>query len=132
MADPLNNYQNQKLLGERAYVIVYKARNIRTGQNVALKQIKYVDDNDLPTMAIREIAILKSLRHQNIVDLIAVIQTFQDLKLVFEQVDLDLKKYMDKYGRLTPLQVKFLMCLLLEGLAYKWKRFIPENDENGP
>ncbi|CAL6067956.1 Kinase [Hexamita inflata] len=74
MADPLNNYQNQKLLGEGAYGIVYKARDIRTGQNVALKQIKYVDDNDLPTMAIREIAILKSLRHPNIVDLIAVIQ----------------------------------------------------------
>lgn len=52
-------------------------------------------DEGIPATAIREIAILKELKHPNIVDLISVIHTEAKLTLVFEYVDLDLKKYMD-------------------------------------
>lgn len=66
-------------------------------------------DEGIPATAIREIAILKELKHPNIVDLISVIHTEAKLTLVFEYVDLDLKKYMDQYGQLQPLQVKYLL-----------------------
>jgi cyclin-dependent kinase len=60
------------------------------------------EDEGIPATAIREIAILKEWKHPNIVDLISVIHTESKLTLVFEYVDLDLKKYMDKHGRLSP------------------------------
>lgn len=70
---------------------------------MALKRIRLdSQDEGIPATAIREIAILKELKHPNIVDLISVIHTESKLTLVFEYVDLDLKKYMDKHGRLSP------------------------------
>lgn len=66
-----------------------------------MKRIKLDSlDEGIPATAIREIAILKELKHPNIVDLISVIHTEAKLTLVFEYVDLDLKKYMDQYGQL--------------------------------
>ncbi len=49
-------------LGEGAYGVVYKACNKKTGEIVALKQIKSDEQNDkLSSTAIREISILKGL-----------------------------------------------------------------------
>jgi cyclin-dependent kinase len=51
------------------YGVVYKARDIRTGQIVALKKIRLeAEDEGVPSTAIREISLLKELsRDDNIV-----------------------------------------------------------------
>ena len=47
---------------------VYKARAKATGDIVALKRIKIDDDHDgVPATTIREISLLKSLTHPNVV-----------------------------------------------------------------
>jgi cyclin-dependent kinase len=51
------------------YGVVYKARDIRTGQIVALKKIRLeAEDEGVPSTAIREISLLKELsKDDNIV-----------------------------------------------------------------
>jgi len=51
------------------YGVVYKARDIRSGQIVALKKIRLeAEDEGVPSTAIREISLLKELsRDDNIV-----------------------------------------------------------------
>ena len=48
---------------------MYKAQDLQTGEMVALKKIRFDKDEDgVPSTAIREISILKTLRHPNIVE----------------------------------------------------------------
>ena len=50
------------------YGVVYKARDKRTHQIVALKKIRLeANDEGVPSTAIREISVLKELGHDNIV-----------------------------------------------------------------
>lgn len=49
----------------------------------------------VPPTAIREISLLKGLRHSSIVELLDVMQTTDKLYLVFEFLDMDLKAYLD-------------------------------------
>jgi serine/threonine protein kinase len=61
-------------LGEGTYGIVHKAKNSETGEIVALKQIKLEKEDDgVPSTAIREISLLKGIKHPNVVELKEVI-----------------------------------------------------------
>lgn len=53
------------------------------------------DSEGVPSTAIREICLLKNLKHSSIVELLDVMYSTDKLYLVFEFLDLDLKKYMD-------------------------------------
>ena len=94
-------YTKLSILG--TYGIVYKARNIDTGDIVALKRIRLEsEDEGVPCTTIREISLLKELKHSTIVRLYDVIYTDKKLTLVFEYLDQDLKKYMDENGGALP------------------------------
>ncbi|XP_030900722.2 cyclin-dependent kinase 3 isoform X3 [Melopsittacus undulatus] len=95
--DPFQEvFQKLEKIGEGTYGVVYKARNKRTGQLVALKKIRLDSDSEgVPSTAIREISLLKELKHPNIVRLLDVIHSQKKLYLVFEYLNQDLKKYMD-------------------------------------
>lgn len=50
------------------YGVVYKARDITTGEIVALKKIRLeAEDEGVPSTAIREISLLKELKDDNVV-----------------------------------------------------------------
>lgn len=50
------------------YGVVYKARDVKTGNFVALKKIRLeAEDEGVPSTAIREISLLKELKSDNIV-----------------------------------------------------------------
>jgi cyclin-dependent kinase 1 len=51
-----------------------------------------VEDEGIPSTALREISLLKELQHDNIVQLRDCIQSDGKLYLIFEFVDRDLKK----------------------------------------
>lgn len=92
----MENYEKVEKIGEGTYGVVYKARNIRDDSMVALKRIRLDQDEEgVPSTAIREISLLKELRHENVVSLLEVIHQETKLYLVFEYLDLDLKKHMD-------------------------------------
>ena len=66
-----------------------------TGKLVALKEIRLEHEEGAPCTAIREISLLKDLKHANIVTLHDIIHTSGSLTLIFEYVEGDLKQYMD-------------------------------------
>jgi len=57
-----------KPIGQGTYGVVYRAKDRNTGETVAMKKIKLeVDDEGVPSTALREISLLKDLDHENIV-----------------------------------------------------------------
>lgn len=68
-ASQLDRYEKQEKLGEGTYGIVYKCRDLETGATVALKKIRLEKEDDgVPSTAIREISLLKGLKHPNVVE----------------------------------------------------------------
>jgi len=115
------NYIQLEKLGEGTYATVYKGRSKTTNEIVALKEIHLDAEEGTPSTAIREISLMKELKHINIVRLYDVIHTEVKLVLVFEYCDRDLKKYMDTHGdrgALDPLTVRSFMHQLLKGTAF--------------
>jgi CTD kinase subunit alpha len=63
-------YKIVSQVGEGTFGQVYKARNTITGTHVALKRIRMESERDgFPVTAMREIKLLQSLRHENVVRL---------------------------------------------------------------
>ncbi|KAI9575892.1 cyclin-dependent kinase 1 [Glossina fuscipes] len=92
----MEDFQKIEKIGEGTYGVVYKGRNKITGQIVAMKKIRLEsDDEGIPSTAIREISLLKELKHPNIVCLEDVLMEENRLYLIFEFLSMDLKKYMD-------------------------------------
>jgi serine/threonine protein kinase len=107
-------------IGEGAYGVVYKAIDLLTHRAVALKKIRVeIEDEGIPTTALREIVLLRQLDHPNVVKLENVVMDPARLYLVFELIDTDLKKFMDASpAPLGPELVQSYTCQILEGLAY--------------
>uniref|UniRef100_A0A8C8SUD6 cyclin-dependent kinase n=1 Tax=Pelusios castaneus TaxID=367368 RepID=A0A8C8SUD6_9SAUR len=114
-------FQKVEKIGEGTYGVVYKARNRQTGQLVALKKIRLDSETEgVPSTAIREISLLKELKHPNIVRLLDVVHSQKRLYLVFEYLNQDLKKYMDssQAGELPLSLVKSYLFQLLQGVNF--------------
>ncbi|EIE87775.1 hypothetical protein RO3G_12486 [Rhizopus delemar RA 99-880] len=107
-------------LGEGTYGIVYKAQNRETNEVVALKRIRLDNEEEgVPCTAIREISLLKELKHPNILRLYDVLHTEKKLTLIFEYLDSDLKKFLDSLGGdIDTITIKQLMYQLLKGIAF--------------
>jgi serine/threonine protein kinase len=117
----------KKAVGEGTYGEVFKARCKRSDRIVALKRIKLDgEDEGIPSTAIREISLLKEMKHPNIVELIEQRIDVGDpestapkkLWLVFEFVDQDLKRFTKARGKLEPDLVRNFSHQLLVGLEH--------------
>ncbi|VDD89717.1 unnamed protein product [Enterobius vermicularis] len=92
----LDDFLKLEKIGEGTYGVVYKGQNIRTGQLVAMKKIRLEsEDEGVPATALREVSLLRELRHPNIVALEVVIMEEEKLYLIFEFLSMDLKKFLD-------------------------------------
>ncbi|KAK2461713.1 hypothetical protein APHAL10511_006176 [Amanita phalloides] len=116
-----SKYIQLEKLGEGTYATVYKGRSKATNEIVALKEIHLDAEEGTPSTAIREISLMKELKHVNVVRLHDVIHTEAKLILIFEYCEQDLKKYMDQHGdrgALEPNTVRSFMYQLLKGTAF--------------
>ncbi|KAK3504495.1 kinase-like domain-containing protein [Neurospora crassa] len=126
-----SSFQQLEKLGEGTYATVFKGRNRQTGELVALKEIHLDSEEGTPSTAIREISLMKELKHENIVALHDVIHTENKLMLVFEYMDGDLKKFMDtngERGALKPHVIKSFMHQLLKGIDFCHKNRVLHRD----
>lgn len=119
----MERYAKLEKVGEGTYGVVYKAKDLTTNQVVALKKIRLeAEDEGVPSTAIREISLLKELKDENVVRLLDIVHADQKLYLVFEFLDVDLKRYMDmgnKSGNPISLDlVKKFTHQLTSGLLY--------------
>ena len=110
----------KQVLEESTFGKVYKASSTRTNEWVAMKRMKLdAQEEGVPSTAIREIALLKELSHQNVVKLLDVFCKPGKLVLVFEFLENDLKKYMKSMnGHLTPATVKSFSYQLSAGIEF--------------
>lgn len=119
----MDRYAKIEKVGEGTYGVVYKARDVTNNQIVALKKIRLeAEDEGVPSTAIREISLLKELKDENIVRLLDIVHAEQKLYLVFEFLDVDLKRYMENANSSgTPIAigiVKKFTHQLNAGLLY--------------
>ncbi|KAH9941132.1 Pkinase-domain-containing protein [Epithele typhae] len=122
-------------IGEGTFGEVHKAKHRRHG-TVALKRILMHNEKEgMPVTALREIKILKSLRHPcivNILDMFVVRSNGKDplsVYMVFPYMDHDLAGLLENERvKLTPSQIKLYMKQLLEGTEYMHRNHILHRD----
>ncbi|CEO95834.1 hypothetical protein PBRA_004547, partial [Plasmodiophora brassicae] len=116
----MENYDSFGTIGEGTYGIVLKARHKITGQIVAIKKFKESDENEqVRKTALREIRILKQLKHENVVELLEVFRRKGKLYLVFEHVERTILEDLDTHPNgLPPLEVKRCLYQLLKSLEF--------------
>lgn len=128
--DRYQKIEKNSAVGEGTYGVVYKAKDKQTDSFVALKRIRLeVEDEGIPSTTLREISVLRQLKHPNIVELTDVVQSEGRLYLVFEFVDKDLKKYMEACdGPLSPQLIKSYTHQMLKGLEFCHVRGVMHRD----
>ena len=126
----IDMFERLEIIGEGTYGKVYKARDIKTQELVALKSVKLENEKDgFPITAVREIKILRQLQHHNIVNMIEIVTDKQDaldfrkdrgeFYLVFEYMDHDLFGLIDSgLLELNNEQIASFVKQLLEGVFY--------------
>lgn len=124
-----STYYKLHPLGSGTYSTVYKGTSRLTNKLVALKEIHLQRDEGVPFTAIREVSILKELRHNNIITLHDIIYTRKTLTLVFEFVDRDLSRYMDECEhKINIHNVRIFLYQILRALKYCHDRRVMHRD----
>ncbi|ESL07097.1 protein kinase [Trypanosoma rangeli SC58] len=129
----VNRLRCLEKLGEGTYGVVFKAKENATGHIVALKRmVMSGDDEGAPATAIREVCLLKELKHNNIVALRDVLFDPPKVTLIFEYCQYDLKKYMEQHGSRKKVAVlqetRQIMKQMLLGLRYMHRRHVVHRD----
>lgn len=100
----IESYAKLHRLGKGTYATVYLGRSRLSNDLVALKEILKEHDEGAPCTAIREVSLLRLLRHNNIVTLHDICHTPKKLTLVFEYVGPDMYAYMKENNHLLSMQ----------------------------
>ncbi|KAJ6410352.1 hypothetical protein OIU84_007158 [Salix udensis] len=130
-------YEKLNEINEGTYGKVYKARDKKTGEFVALKKVKmdvgkdrYLEEYGFPLTSLREINILMSFDHPSIVKVKEVVMGDLDsVFLVMEYMEHDLKELMQMMKQpFSTSEVKCLMLQLLEGVKYLHDNWVLHRD----
>ncbi|KAF7136565.1 hypothetical protein RHSIM_Rhsim08G0186500 [Rhododendron simsii] len=129
----VSKYETLRKINEGAYGVVYKARDLETGEIVALKKVKMgVERNrdGFPMSALREINLLLSLHHPSVVVVKEVVVSDEDdVFMVMEYMEHDLKGLVETMKEpFSEKEVKCLMRQLLEGVEYLHDNWILHRD----
>eukprot|EP01063_Lacrimia_lanifica_P014156 TRINITY_DN207_c0_g5_i1.p1 TRINITY_DN207_c0_g5~~TRINITY_DN207_c0_g5_i1.p1 ORF type:complete len:314 (+),score=143.30 TRINITY_DN207_c0_g5_i1:56-997(+) len=126
----MSRFRKLDKVGEGTYGTVFKAEDKQTGDLVALKCIRLDNEEEGVTCtAIREVSLLKELKHPSIVKLHTVDLNEKKLTLVFEYLDMDLKNFLDaNRGKVTLDQVRSFMKQLLQAISYCHNRNVLHRD----
>ncbi|KAG6594199.1 CMGC/MAPK protein kinase [Phytophthora cinnamomi] len=128
------NYSIECVLGQGSYGQVVRCKHLPTGEIVAIKKIQNVFSDPIDAKRIlRELCILRQLRHPNIVQIREIIAPldmdhFQDLFVVFEYLPSDLEKLLHSPQFLTAEHLRWLLLDLLKALKYMHSAEIVHRD----
>ncbi|KAF9803932.1 hypothetical protein SFRURICE_000470 [Spodoptera frugiperda] len=117
-------------VGEGSYGVVLKCRRRDTGQLVAIKKfLETEEDAAVRKMALREIRMLKKLRHDHLVNMIEVFRRKRRFYLVFEYLDHTLLDELEAApGGLGEDTAKKHLYQLLKGIDYCHQNSIIHRD----
>ncbi|KAH8888881.1 Pkinase-domain-containing protein [Thozetella sp. PMI_491] len=121
---------NESVVGSGTYGKVFKGLNVYTKKLVALKKIRMEGERDgFPVTAVREIKLLRSLKHINIVQLQEVMVETNECFMVFEYLSHDLTGLLNHPTyKLDMAQKKHLAQQLFDGLDYLHTRGVLHRD----
>ncbi|KAF1928425.1 Pkinase-domain-containing protein [Didymella exigua CBS 183.55] len=121
---------NESVVGSGTYGKVFKGVHVYTKDQVALKKIRMEGERDgFPVTAIREVKLLQSLNHDNIVRLREVMVEKNDCYMVFEYLSHDLTGLLNHPTfNLEESHKKDLAKQLFEGLDYLHRRGVLHRD----
>lgn len=128
----VDEFERLNKIDEGTYGIVFRARDKKTGEIVALKKVKMEKEREgFPLTALREINILLSFHHPSIVDVKEVVvgNSLDSIFMAMEYMDHDLKGLMETMKHpFTQSEVKCLMIQLLEGVRYLHSNWVLHRD----
>lgn len=119
-----SRYKIQEVVGKGSYGVVCSAIDTRSGEKVAIKKIhdifEHISD---ATRILREIKLLRLLRHPDIVEIKHIMlppsrRDFKDIYVVFELMESDLHSVIKANDDLTPEHHQFFLYQLLRALKY--------------
>ncbi|EZG64224.1 mitogen-activated protein kinase [Gregarina niphandrodes] len=117
-------YEKRQAIGTGSYGTVAEAYDTATKKIVAIKKIPRVFEDLVDCKRVlREVAILNRLKHENVVKVVDVIipndlNKFDEIYIVLEIADSDLKKLVRTPVYLSELHVRTLLYNLLVGLKF--------------
>lgn len=116
----MNKYEVLSVVGEGAYGVVLKCRNKESNGIFAIKKFKVSDDDEiLRKTALREVKLLRLLRHSNIVSLIEAFRRKGKLYLVFEYVEKNLLEVLEESpSGLEPQLVRHYIYQLCQAIHW--------------
>ncbi|KAL3634564.1 Mitogen-activated protein kinase 16 [Castilleja foliolosa] len=119
-----SRYKIEEVVGKGSYGVVASAYDTHLGEKVAIKKIndifEHVSD---ATRILREIKLLRLLRHPDIVEIKHILlppsrREFKDIYVVFELMESDLHQVIKANDDLTPEHYQFFLYQLLRGMKY--------------
>ncbi|KAL9128718.1 MAG: hypothetical protein Q9217_002651 [Psora testacea] len=121
---------NESVVGSGTYGKVFKAIHVYTKNLAALKKIRMDGEKDgFPVTAVREIKLLQSLKHDNVVSLQEVMVEHNDCFMVFEYLSHDLTGLLNHPTfKLEHAHKKHLGKQLFEGLSHLHRRGVLHRD----
>lgn len=128
----VDEFERLNKIDEGTYGVVYRARDKKTGEIVALKKVKMEKEREgFPLTSLREINILLSFHHPSIVDVKEVVvgSNLDSIFMVMEYMEHDLKGLMETMKQpFSQSEVKCLMLQLLEGIKYLHDNWVLHRD----
>ncbi|CAN6228640.1 unnamed protein product [Urochloa humidicola] len=128
----VDEFERLNKINEGTYGVVYRARDKKTNEIVALKKVKMEKEREgFPLTSLREINILLSFHHPSIVDVKEVVvgSSLDSIFMVMEYMEHDLKGVMETMKQpYTQSEVKCLMLQLLEGVKYLHDNWVLHRD----
>ncbi|KAK0403433.1 hypothetical protein QR680_016912 [Steinernema hermaphroditum] len=126
-------YEIIQHLGEGQFANVYKAKDTETGIYVAIKKIKLSSRHEardgVNRTAVREIKLLRELKHENIIGLLDVIGHKTNIQLVFDFMETDLEHLVKNQSLILTLpHIKNMVMQMLFGLEYLHIHWILHRD----
>nr|XP_019708390.1 cyclin-dependent kinase G-2 isoform X2 [Elaeis guineensis]XP_019708391.1 cyclin-dependent kinase G-2 isoform X2 [Elaeis guineensis]XP_029122387.1 cyclin-dependent kinase G-2 isoform X2 [Elaeis guineensis] len=128
----VDEFERLNKIDEGTYGVVYRAKDKKTGEVVALKKVKMEKEREgFPLTSLREINILLSFHHPSIVDVKEVVvgSSLDSIFMVMEYMEHDLKGLMETMKQpFSQSEVKCLMLQLLEGVKYLHDNWVLHRD----
>lgn len=126
----MERYSKNKRVGEGTYAVVFLGKQIESGRDVAIKEIKAGQFKDgLDMSAIREVKYLQELIHVNVIELVDVFSGDESLNLVLEFLPADLEMIIkDRNLLFSPADVKSWLLMTLRGVHHCHRNFILHRD----
>ncbi|KAL8715070.1 MAG: hypothetical protein Q9220_001027 [cf. Caloplaca sp. 1 TL-2023] len=128
----VDNFEKLNHIEEGSYGWVSRAKEIATGEVVALKKLKMDNSNDgFPVTGLREIQTLKASNHPHIVALREVVMgdKLDDVFLVMDFLEHDLKTLQeDMLEPFLPSETKTLLMQLTSAVEYLHSNWILHRD----